>query len=160
MIDDDYAEIFDDNIPLSDDHLRATAQIPCSDSGNAILATINSFPLSTKYQNGLKCLAVTWLSKDTVYAHNTSASSVMRTYHLSVIALDFDKSPKDAECSELPPFLRNLGSLAEARISRTIGSKAVDERERQYNPTQRVEQVQTVKHVPPLQEQEADEGGL
>lgn len=157
----DSGEIFDaDAIPLSDDQMRALARIPYSDTGKSLLAAIDSFPLSCELQTGMKQLALSYLSRDAIFAHNPDISSIIRAYDVSAITLDFLKSPKDAESRELPPFMRNLRFLVQSRASRTIGGKAKDERELQYNPTQRIEQVQRVEHAPHPQEPEADEGGL
>lgn len=163
MCDEHYegGEIFDaDAIPLSDDQMRALARIAYSDTGKSILAMIDSLPLTYKMKSGLKNLAVTNLSRDTIFAHNTSVTSIMSAYKVSVIQLDLLKSPKDAESNELPPFLSNLQSLVLARVSRTVGGKSQDERTLQYNPTTRVEQVQRIESAPIPREPEADEGGL
>ena len=161
MAPEDYGEVFDaDNIPLSDDQMRAIARIPYSDTGKSIIETIKSFPLSQELQTGLTELVLTYLSKDAIFAHNQSVSAVMRSYEVSVITLDFLKSPKDAESKEVPPFLRNIRFLVQSRATRTVGGKQIDERTRQYNPTQRIEQVQTVKQAPLPRGAEEDEGGL
>ena len=158
---DGYETIFDaDDVGISDDQMRALARIPYSDTGLSLLAAIESFPLSRELKTGLAHLALTYLSRDAIFAHNSSLSSTMAAYDVSVITLDFLKSPKDAECTELPPFLRNLRFLVKARATRTLGGTPKNERELQYNPTQRVEQVQTVKHEPAVQEPAGDEGGL
>jgi len=156
-----YETIFDaDDVGIADDQMRALARIPYSDTGLSILEAIESFPLSRELKTGLEHLALTYLSRDAIFAHNSSLSSTMAAYDVSVITLDFLKSPKDSECTELPPFLRNLRFLVKARATRTLGGTPKNERELQYNPTQRVEQVQTVKHEPAVQEPADDEGGL
>ena len=160
MYDEDMG-IFDaDSIPISDDQMRALARIPYSDTGGSLLGAINSFPLSRRYKLGLKQLALSYLSRDAIFAHNESVTSMIRAYDISAITLDFLKTPKDAECMEIPPFMRNLRFLVQARASRTIGGETKDERELQYNPTQRVEQVQRVEHAPIPQDSESDEGGI
>ena len=157
---EDYDAIFNaDDIPISDDQTRALARIPYSDTGLSILDTISSFPLSRELKTGLSELVLTYLSRDAIFAHNPSISGVMRSYEVSVITLDFLKTPKDAESKEIPPFLRNIRFLVQARASRTIGGKQIDERTRQYNPTQRIEQVQRVESAP-IPKEAQDEGGL
>jgi hypothetical protein len=158
---DEAGEIFDaDAIPLSDDQMRALARIPYSDTGKSLLDAIDLFPLSCKLQTGLKQLALSYLSRDAIFAHNSDISTIMRAYDVSAITLDFLKSPKDAESKEIPPFMRNLRFLVASRASRTVGGETKDERTLQYNPTQRVEQIQRVEHAPLPREPEADEGGL
>ena len=160
---DDYAEpMFDpDNVPFTDDRVRATAMLPISDTGNKFIAAVDAMPLSVKLKAGLMNVIGTFLSKDVLYSHNKSIGDVIRAYDLSVIMLDFLKSPHDAEYMGLPPFMRELRFTVQSRASRTIGGKIVDERTRQYEPmtTQRVEQYQKVHHELPPQEPR-DEGGI
>ena len=158
MNDEEGFGIFDpETITVSDDRIRATAQIPFSDTGDSLLATINNFPLSIKMQTGLKQLVTSFMSRDSIFAHNASVTGLMRAYDISAITLDFVKSPNDAECVELPPFLRNLRFLVGARATRTVGETSPkDERALQYNPTQRIEQVNITKE-PTLQELEEQE---
>jgi len=162
--DEDYAEpMFDsDNVPFTDDRVRATAMLPISDTGNKFLEAVDSMPLSVKLKTGLANVIGTFLSKDVLYSHNKSVGDVSRAYDLSIITLDFLKSPHDAEYFGLPPFLRSLRFAVMSRATRTIGGKVVDERTRQYEPmtTQRVEQYQKVHHELPPQPESRDEGGI
>lgn len=159
---EDYEEpMFDpDNVPFSDDRVRATAMLPISDTGNKFIAAVDAMPLTVKLKSGLMNVIGTFLSKDVLYSHNKSICDVMRAYDLSVIMLDFLKSPHDAEYMGLPPFLRELRFTVQSRASRTIGGKLIDERTRQYEPmtTQRVEQYQKVHHE--LPQEPRDEGGI
>lgn len=159
MDEEDYGIFDPDVIGLSDDQMRATAGIPFSDTAKAIRKMIDGYPLSMELQTGLKQLALSYLSRDAIFAHNASIANMMRAYDINAISLDFLKSPKDAECTELPPFMRNIRFLVNARATRTTGEG--DERTRQYHPTQRVEQVQRVIREPPRERQpEPDEGGI
>ena len=161
---DDYAEpMFDsDNVPFTDDRVRATAMLPISDTGNKFLAMVDEMPISVKLKAGLANVIGTFLSKDVLYSHNKGVGDVIRAYDLGVITLDFLKSPHDAEYVGMPPFMRELRFAVQSRATRTIGGKVVDERTRQYEPmtTQRVEQYQNVKHELPPQREPADEGGI
>lgn len=159
---DDYTEpMFDqDNVPFSDDRVRATAMLPISDTGSKFLEAVDDMPLSAKMKSGLKNVIGTFLSKDILYSHNKGVGDVVRAYDLGVITLDFLKSPHDAEFVGLPPFLRGLRFAVQSRATRTIGGKIVDERTRQYEPTQRVEQYQKVRHEVQPQPESRDEGGL
>lgn len=159
----DYPEpMFDsENVPFADDRVRATAMLPISDTGNKFLDAVEAMPLSVKMKAGLANTISTFLSKDVLYSHNKSVGDVVRAYDLSIITLDFLKSPHDAEYFGLPPFLRGLRFAVQSRATRTIGGKVVDERTRQYEPmtTQRVEQYQKVQHEVPKQEP-VDDGGI
>lgn len=161
---DDYAEpMFDsENVPFTDDRVRATAMLPISDTGNKFLAMVDEMPISVKLKAGLANVIGTFLSKDVLYSHNKSVGDVIRAYDLGVITLDFLKSPHDAEYVGMPPFMRELRFAVQSRATRTIGGKVVDERTRQYEPmtTQRVEQYQKVQHEMPPHQEPADEGGL
>lgn len=161
---DDYAEpMFDsENVPFTDDRVRATAMLPISDTGNKFLAMVDEMPISVKLKAGLANVIGTFLSKDVLYSHNKSVGDVIRAYDLGVITLDFLKSPHDAEYVGMPPFMRELRFAVQSRATRTIGGKVVDERTRQYEPmtTQRVEQYQKVQHEMPPQQEPADEGGI
>lgn len=150
-----------DNVPFTDDRARATAMLPISDTGRKFLDKVANMPLSVKMKSGLKDDIQTFLSKDILFSHNKSVGDVMRAYDLSVITLDFLKSPRDAEYVGLPPLLRSLRFAVQSRATRTIGGKVVDERTRQYEPmtTQRVEQYQKTQHELP-QHEPLDEGGL
>lgn len=160
----DYVEpMFDpENVPFSDDRVRATAMLPISDTGNKFLEAVDEMPLSVKLKAGLANIIETFLSKDVLYSHNKSVGDVIRAYDLSIITLDFLKSPHDAEYFGLPPFLRSLRFAVQSRATRTIGGKVVDERTRQYEPktTQRVEQYQRMRHETSSQQELPDEGGI
>lgn len=161
---EDYVEpMFDpDNVPFTDDRVRATAMLPISDTGKKFLEAVDDMPLSVKMKAGLTNVIGTFLSKDVLYSHNKSVGEVVRSYDLSIITLDFLKSPHDAEYFGLPPFLRGLRFAVQSRATRTIGGKVVDERTRQYEPmtTQRVEQYQKVHHEVQPQQEPHDEGGI